>query len=161
MINQRVFQKASLLLLGAAFLFTSCKKDDPIMEDSKPAGTPYPLSGHYVWKFKVGNFDQESHLVCYTDSIGYSMIGPVYSTNYMMIQKEYSEENGQKRWIGVGKGGSIPKDGKFFVLFFKDIESSSVVVYKKEFDTEAAARQFAQPADDDTQDYGWNTYVKK
>lgn len=85
------------------------KNRDPIIETPTPK-TPYPLSGHYVWTFEIpGVGEQESHLVFYTDSIGYIMVGPAYSTNYMMIQESYTDTNGEMRWIGVGKGGVSQK----------------------------------------------------
>lgn len=133
------------------------KNDDNRVEDTK-----VPLSGHYVWKFEIpGIGEQESHLTFYTDSVQYIMIGPAYTTNYMMIQESYSENTNEKRWIGVGKGGSIPKNGVYFVMFFKDITENSVKIYKREcIGGKEEAESFAYPEADVSTDHGWNEYRK-
>lgn len=150
----------SLLLL----ILCSCKKEEkeqlqPIVKT--PEAT-VPLSGHYVWKFTIPDVgDQESHLVFYMDSVGYVMTGPAYSTIYTMIQESYTEENNEKRWIGIGRGGSIPKDDKYFVMFFKEITDSTVLIYKHECNEgKTEAETFPYPSDDATADHGWNLYRK-
>ncbi len=151
-----------LLLVSSAT--SSCKKDDPQPDNNPPAGgVKIPLSGHYVWKFEIPNVGaQESHLVFYTDSVQYVMTGPAYSTNYIMYTESYMENGDEKRWIGTGKGGSISKDGVYFIMFFKDITDSTVTIYKHECkDGKAEAESFAYPADDATEDHGWNVYDKK
>lgn len=154
-----VFAFSTLMLAG-------CKKEkiQPGTENpatTNPVSTAYPLSGHYKWVFDIpGVGQQESHLVFYKDSIGYVMIGDAYSTNYKMIQESYKETETEKRWIGVGKGGSINKDGKYFVLFFKNISASTVEIYKHECENKEEAYSFPLPDDQATADHGWNVYNK-
>ncbi len=158
----------TFLVIMSGMLFISCKKDDLQPEDTKnetpqPAKAKVPVSGHYLWEFEIpGIGNQESHLTFYTDSVQYIMTGPAYNTNYMMIQESYSEANDQKRWIGIGKGGSISKDGVYFVMFFKDITDNSVTIYKHECDGgREEAESFPYPDPDATADHGWNVYYKK
>lgn len=152
----------SLLALSIALLAFSCKKEENNPDPKPQQEIKLPLSGHYVWTFDIPNVgSQESHLVFYTDSIGYVMSGAAYSTNYVMMQDSYTEQGDKKRWIGIGKGGSIPKDKVWFVMFFKDITNNAVTVYKHECQDKAEAESFPYPADDATADHGWNIYYKK
>ncbi len=144
-------------LLAAMFL-VACKKEN-ITDDPKKG---FPLSGQYVWNFEIPGLGQQaSNLFFHTDSIGYSMTGDVFNTNYMMLKDSYKEDENEKRWIGVGKGGSISKDGVYFVLFFKEITDSTVTIYKRECTGKEDAETFAHPEPTATADHGWNVYYKK
>lgn len=78
-----------------------------------------------------------------------------YSTHYTMLPQSYKDSEAEKRWIGIGKGGSISKDGVYFVVFFKEITDSSVVIYKHECaNGKEEAEAFAYPAHDATADHG-------
>lgn len=154
-------RKNVLSLLLCSLVMVACKKENPKEMPGNSIVTP--MSGHYVWNFEIpGVGNQESHLVFYTDSIGYVMAGPAYSTNYMMNALRYTETGEERRWIGLGKGGSISKDGVHFVLFFKDITDSTVTIYKRECkEGQNEAENFAYPQPDATSDHGWNVYHKK
>lgn len=151
--------KTLALLLLCSMAILSCTKKETKTE---PPAKRLPISGHYVWEFEIpGVAVQESHLVFYPDSIGYVMSGAAYNTNYVMEQVSYKETDSEKRWIGVGKGGSISKDGVYFVLFLKDITDSTVTIYKHECsDGKAEAESFAYPDAAATADHGWNVYNK-
>lgn len=157
-------QKAVIMAMAISIVFASCSKDDsaPKQQQETPAAQ-FPLSGHYIWTFEIPSMGtQNSHFVFYKDSIGYTMDGPVFSTDYIMVQKSYTEKNDEKRWIGVGKGGSIPKDNVYFVLFIKDITDSTATIYKHECTKgKEEAENFAYPRPDETADHGWNVYYKK
>lgn len=150
------FTTSILLLILITF---SCKKENNHQEEITQVDNITMPSGHYVWEFKISAVGkQESHLILYKDSISYVMTGPAYSTNYIMIKESY--QNG--RWIGVGKGGSIPKDDVYFVMFFKDATDNTVTVYKHECKNgKEEAESFPYPAPDATEDHGWNVYHKK
>lgn len=158
---------ALLLLHTTAFI--SCKKESPIApeaqeEPKKETGTAdFTLRGTYKWDFEIPNIGaQQSSLFFYKDSIGYAMSGPAYTTDYVMQLESYTEQNGEQRWIGIGKGGSISKDGVWFVLFFKDATATSVKVYKRECKGgKAEAETFAYPSENATEDHGWNIYLKQ
>lgn len=147
------------LLIGAS----SCKKETNTDRKDKTEQTEkIPLSGHYVWEFDIPNVGtQESHLVFYKDSIGYVMTGPAYNSNYVMLHESFENKNSEMRWVGKGKGGSIPKDDKYFVLFFKEITDNSAMIFKHETDTKQEALDFEYPSPTATQDHGWNKYLKK
>lgn len=161
--------KKPLIIAAALFSITSivsCQKKE-VAPAPTPApiaqATPLPLSGSYLWKFEIpGVGQQESQLVFYPDSVQYLMQGPALTTNYMMTKDSYTENNSEKRWIGIGKGGSIPKDGVWFVMFFKDITDSSVTIYKRECAKgKEEAESLAYPDANTTADRGWNVYYKK
>jgi len=164
----RILSTSFLMAVLVGFSMSSCKKktSNPVAQEQKPETTVqydhYPKSGHYVWTFHIGNLEQNSHLSIYTDSIGYMMLGPVYTNNYTMLKQSYSEKDGVNRWVGLGtKGESISKEGKYFVLFFKDVQDDKFTVFKKEFETKAEAETFPMPAPDETDSHGWNIYEKK
>lgn len=152
-------------LLSVAGIHSCTKKEVAPAPTPAPAvqATPLPLSGHYTWKFQIpGVGEQESQLVFYPDSVQYLMKGPAYTTDYMMTKDSYTERNNEKRWIGIGKGGSIAKDGVWFVMFFKDITDSSVTIYKRECGKgKEEAENLAYPEANTTADRGWNVYYKK
>jgi len=155
-----------LLLLGLVFssFLISCKKkkaDEPAPSNPTEVLKSYPVAGHYTWEFNIGPVEQTSHLVIYSsiDSIGYAMQGGMYTNNYMMHKVSSSEKDG--RWVGIGKGGvSLEKDGKYFVLFFKDIKNKEFTVFKKEFETQKEAEEFSLPAKDSQDSHGWNKYER-
>ncbi len=157
----------SKTILGIAFLgsfaIAGCEKKGTDNDDDKgtiPVAV-LPLNGTYAWNFNIpGLGDQVSKMTFFNDSIVYDMAGPAYTTNYTMIKESYTATNDQMRWIGVGKGGSINKDGVYFVLFFKDISDNAVSIYKRECENKAEAESFAYPAADATADHGWNVYNK-
>lgn len=159
---------ASKFILGLALLsglaFASCDKKEKTPESNQEE-TNLPklgLSGTFVWNFNIpGLGDQVSKMTFFEDSVVYDMAGPAYTTNYLMMKESYAETNNQKRWIGVGKGGSINKDGVYFVMFVKDITATSATIYKRECENKAEAESFAYPAADATADHGWNIYNKQ
>lgn len=158
----------SSVLFTAALLFmgTSCKKDEAASPSG--GGTPVaapkiPYAGSYSWAFTIpGMGDQLSSHVFYADSVEYRMTGAAYTTDYAQLLTEYKPA--EDRLITVGKGGSIPKDGVYFVMFFKDVTDSTLTIYKRECGEGAAgleeARTFAFPAPGATTDHGWNVYLK-
>ncbi len=125
-----------------------------------PSADAFELEGRYLWKFTIPNLgDQVSAQEYYTERIEYSMTGGVYTNAYTMHLESY--DAGEGRWIGVGSGGgSIVKDGVYYVLFFRENRGDSVLVYKHECDSREEAYTFTYPAENATSDYGWNWYVR-
>lgn len=120
-----------------------------------------PFSGKYIWSFSIPLMGtQKSTHVFYADSVFYKMEGQVYNTSYMQLLHSY--DTTQHKLISIGRGGSIPKNGVYFVMFFKDITDTSVSIYKHECSNgESEALNFQRPADNATADYGWNVYYKE
>lgn len=151
------------LALCAGLAVASCaKKEQQPGENQELAAAQLPLNGTFAWEFSIpGMGNQVSKMTFSEDVVTYSMEGPAYTTNYVMTKVSYTELNGQRRWIGIGKGGSINKDGVYFVMFFKDITENTVTIYKRECSGKAEAETFSYPAADAITDHGWNVYHKE
>ncbi len=165
MSNFTPYNKLFLIIISVSLIWTACKKqpETPQKEDPKINEVVLPITGTYLWVFNIpGLGTQESQLIFEEDSVLYSMKGPAYTTDYTMIKESYTENDNEKRWIGVGKGGSIPKDDVYFVMFLKDITDSTVTIYKHECTNgKEEADTFAYPDENATADYGWNVYFKQ
>lgn len=154
------------LLLGLALIsglgVASCDKKEKAAQEQEAVKAKVPVNGKFSWHFNIPRMgDQVSAMTFTEDSVLYDMQGPAYTTNYVMIKESYTEQDGVQRWIGVGKGGSINKDGVYFVLFFKDITPASVTIYKRECTGKTEAATFPYPAADAITDHGWNVYNKE
>lgn len=113
-----------------------------------------PLLGVYRWTFQLGPFEQISTHTFASQYIDYNMRGKVHSTDYRMQKLSYDAE--QNKWIG------ITAEGVVYALFFKDLNADSVTIYKhkcKKGMSEAMALK--RPADDTTDDHGWNIYTRE
>lgn len=151
------------LALYAGLAAASCdkKEKDPVSNE-QTVNAKLPVNGTFAWEFSIPTVgDQVSEMTFTEDSIVYNMAGPAYTTSYVMMKESYREQNDQRRWIGTGKGGSINKDGVYFVMFFKDITDNTVTIYKRECSGKAEAENFSYPAADAITDHGWNVYHKK
>ncbi|MFT3884052.1 MAG: hypothetical protein QM724_01090 [Flavobacteriales bacterium] len=152
-----------LLSIGlVALTITACKKENEAPATTPAAGAAkIPFSGTYTWAFTIpGMGDQLSTHTFWPDSIHYSMAGSAYTTDYAQLHVSY--DAAEQRSITVGRGGSIPKDGVYFVMFFKDITDSTLMIYKHECGEGASglteARTFGVPPANTSADHGWNLY---
>jgi len=151
---------ATLLLLTP-----SCSSDDniTIVEETKePTKVTLPLSGKYQWGFEIPGMGEQVSIHDFKDGkIEYIMSGSAYSNSYDMIPESYNAT--EKRIVAVGKGGegTYNKDGVYFVMFFKDLTDNTVSLYKKECTSKEEAYSFAVPADNNTENHGWNIYKKE
>lgn len=158
------FLKVAAVVCCMSVVGASCdKKETKPQEENTNTEATVPLSGAYTWSFSIpGMGEQLSTLVFYPDSVEYAMSGSAFTTDYMMMKSSYTNAGNELRWIGVGKGGSIPKDDVYFVMFFKEITETSVTIYKHECDLgKEEAEAFAYPPADATADHGWNVYHKQ
>lgn len=107
--------------------------------------------------------DQVSTHHFFADSVEYAMQGAAYTTDYKQLLVDYKAS--EDRLITVGRGGSVPKDGVYFVMLFKDATDSTLTIYKRECGLGATAleeaRTFTFPAANSTTDHGWNVYVRQ
>ena len=139
-----------------SFLF-SCSYKNTEEETLKYAdqlpSDKFPLSGPYHWSFQLMGGKQLSTHTFYPDSIVYSMKGKVYSTDYTMHKLSY--EAATNKWIGEDE------DRIVYVLFFRNKTDSTINIYKRKCKDKGLqeAINFGVPADDATEDHGWNTYA--
>lgn len=75
------------------------------------------------------------------------------NTDYIIEFDSYQETD--KRWIGHRD------NNQYYLLFFKDIDSESITIYKQKVDNPNDAQNIAIPADDTNENYGWNIYYKE
>lgn len=151
-------KKISLLPFALLpFIFaTACGNEQPAVSDQELLAAlpnqPLPFAGTYSWSFKLAGFEQISSHGFFGDKINYQMQGKIHSTTYQMQQLAYDSE--QQKWLG--------KDGKgnYYVLFFKDIKSSSMSIYKRKHQQLEPLLKFSQPPATATTDHGWNVYSK-
>lgn len=115
----------------------------------------FKLKGTFYWNFKLMGGVQESIHSFYNDSIVYKMNGKVYETRYTM--KKLSYDSTEKRWIGQDAEKMI------YVLFFKEITDSTMVIYKRKCKTKGLQEAFdlSFPKPDATDNHGWNVYRNK
>lgn len=120
-----------------------------------------PYYGIYSWSFEIlGRGVQKSTFTFFSDSLIYKMEGDAYTTSYTQIFHQY--DSVQKRLITRGKGGSVPKDGLYFVMFFKDSTDSTLTIYKHECsEGMSEAKNFKFPESEAAADHSWNIYTKQ
>ena len=142
-----------IIFIILSTLFLACTKEKETTKEI----VKIPFSGTYSWQFNIPILgDQLSTNIFYEDSISYSMLGAVYTTNYTQIL--HSFDTLQNKLITVGNG---VKNGKYFVMLFKDISDTSITIYKHECVSGITeAEGFVKPDDNTTADYGWNVYLK-
>ncbi len=150
--------KSILYSICFLFLNTACKKETVAPEPTKEK---IPFKGKFSWTFEIPAFGkQKSSHTFFEDSIKHEFAGDAHTTFYNQILEMYDPT--EKRCITVGKGGIIPKDGVYFVMFFKEITDSSMLIYKHECTKgKDEAYQFAYPEPNTTNDRGWNLFKKE
>lgn len=114
----------------------------------------FDLSGEFEWKFKLGVVNQVSTHNFHEDYIDYRMRGKIYSTDYKMEKLSYDRKN--RKWIGLSDDGTV------FVIFFKQLGENHITLYKRKCRNGLQeAINLNVPADDATDDHGWNQYTRK
>lgn len=150
-----ILTKTAIVISTALILF-SCGYENTAKDTKKFANKlkkdPFKIRGTYYWNFKLMGALQESINTFYADSIVYEMKGKIYSTKYTMQKLSYN--NKEKRWIGEAPNKTV------YVLFFKEITDSTMVIYKHKCKDKGIeeALKFPYPKPDATEDHGWNTY---
>lgn len=115
----------------------------------------FNLKGTHYWDFKLMGALQESINTFYADSIMYEMKGKIYATKYTIQKLSYDAV--EKKWIGQDANKNV------YVLFFKEITDSTMVIYKHKCKNKGLqeAIEFPYPKPDATKDHGWNVYRTK
>ncbi len=147
----------NISFLFLAFLMLSCDDDNNSVNqtDDSLKNDKFNYTGTYLWKFNIMGTEQTSSHTFFADSIQYEMKGEVYTVNYTMNKISYDKLQG--KWIGE------TDDKTVYVLFLKDKTDSTVTLYKHKCASNGLqeAIAFDIPADDVTDDHGWNIYTLK
>lgn len=148
----RVFGIFAFMLFLWSCSYKNTEEDTLKYADKLPSDE-FPLGGTYYWSFQLMGGKQLSTHIFYSDSIVYSMKGKVYSTDYTMRKLSY--EAATNKWIGEDE------DRIVYVLFFRDKTDSTVNIYKRKCSDKGLqeAINFDVPADNATEDHGWNIYA--
>lgn len=153
-IFKQVTVVTSIVLLLLSCGYKNSTKDTQKFADQLKKDA-FELKGTYYWNFKLMGTLQESVNTFYADSIVYEMKGNIYATKYTMQKLSYDYK--EKRWIGQDP------DKNVYVLFFKEITDSTMVIYKHKCKNKGLqeALEFPYPKPDDTKNHGWNIYKNK
>lgn len=122
------------------------------------AGT-IPFSG--TWTRQFSPAPGAVHTATYeisSDDIHYTLVGSVGNADYhIQLDKVVSEEN---RMIGH------TDEGTHYVLFLRDVPADTIDctglcmrLYKQEVESVEDGATIAAPADDTTENHGWNLYT--
>lgn len=149
LIKTVVATSIALILLSCGYKNTT---KDTEKFASKLKKDVFELKGTYYWNFKLMGALQESINKFYADSIAYEMKGKIYSTKYTMQKLSYDHK--EKRWIGEATDKTV------YVLFFKEVTDSAMVIYKHKCKDKGIqeALEFPYPKPNATEDHGWNVY---
>lgn len=145
-----------IIAIGVVLFTLSCNYKNTEKETQKFSDKfkkdSFELKGTYYWNFKLMGTLQESINTFYADSIVYEMKGKIYSTKYTMQKLSY--DHTEKRWIGEAPDKTV------YVLFFKEVTDSTMVIYKHKCKDKGIqeALNFPYPKPDATEDHGWNMY---
>ncbi|MCO5239106.1 MAG: hypothetical protein M9904_03530 [Chitinophagaceae bacterium] len=116
-----------------------------------------PVDGKYRWEFEVPGAGKQTLIYSFTDSvINLDMTGKALTRNYDLSVLSYNRKTNKI----IAKGINGEKKGVFAVIFLKDIRKNSVLVFKKEFPTQAEAESFNIPSAESTESHGWNKFDK-
>ncbi|WP_018675663.1 hypothetical protein [Riemerella columbina] len=116
-----------------------------------------PIKGTYVWKFTIPSMGEQTSIHTFEGNIiKYKMEGKVYTVLYDMKIESYDDKS--KKIIAKGISGT--KEGRYFVMFLKDITLNTVYLYKAEVESLEKAKTFPLPNADDEHNHGWNLYKK-
>jgi len=157
----------TLLMVGAIVATsTSCKKEDKKTNPStsqtqtqnpnEPKSTHFPDPGEYVWAYDESMGQLKDHLIFNSgrDSIRFKKTG-IWGYQYIIHKVSFSED--ENRWVGIaGKSSDrivFDSEGKYVVMYFKDIKKNSAKIIRSVFNTEAEANEFVIPANPEWGDY--------
>lgn len=153
----RSSQRALGIALLSAFLTTCGPPSETVVDSVEPLedGTedPIPFLGTWTREFDVG--PGNTHIATYvvaSDRIHYTLTGDLGNADYVMIRHGFSGTD--NRFVGH------TKDGKYYVLFAREISDRNVTIYKQKVDGLTAALGLAMPPIDTTENHGWNSYEK-
>ena len=150
--------KKLLWIFVGGLLISACEYRNTAEETQKFAdqlvSDSFSLTGDYHWEFQLMGGAQHSVHTFYSDSITYSMDGPVYAIDYTMRKLSYDQS--LNKWIGEDE------DSIIYVLFFRDITDTALTLYKHKCKSSGLeeAITYAIPPADATDDHGWNVYAR-
>lgn len=116
-----------------------------------------PVYGKYRWEFEVPGAGMQTLIFSFTDSvINVDMTGKALTRNYDL--SVLLCDGKINKIIAQGMNGE--KKDIFSTIFFKEIREESVMIFKKEFPTQAEAELFDIPPAESTESHGWNKFDK-
>lgn len=145
-------KKLNIILFSAILFLSYCTKPQDTPNNSNN-NTFEDYIGTWSRSFEVTNTTQTATYIMSKNSIEYKLSGGIFSTNYT-IQKD-SYNTAKRQWVGH------TAEGKYYVLFFKEVKDNKLTLYKKPVATKAEGESSATPTDTDTDNHGWNTYDKQ
>lgn len=141
----------SILFTLLLITFSSCKKEEiPIID---PVLDIPEFVGNWQREYKIIGATFVASYKIDTNKIEYSNVGNGPGNAEYTIQFDSYDET-DKRWIGH------TEDNKYYLIFFKDITAESITLYKEKVNDPNEAMNTPVPSDDNSQNYGWNTYTK-
>lgn len=141
-----------LLLLIIITAFSSCKKEEiPLINPD--LDTPNFI-GNWERKYDIlGSEFTASYFIDSTQIIYKNEGNGPGNAEYTIQFDSYNED--ENRWIGH------TEENKYYLIFFKNITSTNITLYKQKVNDPNEAQEIDIPADDNNQNYGWNTYQKQ
>lgn len=138
-------------ILPMIFLFIACNDNDD--EIIAPQKQEISFTGIWGRQFEPmpGNLHTADYKI-YQDSIRYTLTGALGQADYVMLKDTFLLEN--NRFIGH-------TDTKHYLLFATHVNNDSITLYKQEVNSVEHGLSIDLPAEDDTNNHGWNTYYKK
>ncbi|MEC3906168.1 HmuY family protein [Tamlana sp. 2201CG12-4] len=139
-----------LLTLLTIFIgFMSCDNDDsPI-----PGNDTILFEGSFSRDFEVQSMTQRATYTISQSKINYDLAGGVAQTNYDTAKEYFSTDD--MRWVGYRESKTT-----YYVIFFKNITENTISLYKKEVKSLEAGKSEPVPDANNTENHGWNTYIK-
>lgn len=143
-------KKISILAI-VILLISACKKEEIVVSNPKLDVPEFVGDFNRTYKILGGDFIATYKIDSNTIEYSNEGNGPG-NTEYTILFDSYDEAD--KRWIGH------TEDFKYYLIFFKNITSTSIELYKQKVNDPNEAQTIAIPDADDEKNYGWNTYYK-
>lgn len=142
-------KKIIALLSISLLLITACQKEE--LDENVVIPDEIPFTGEWSRSFEAGpgNTHNASYKI-YNDSIRYTIAGTFVNSDYVMLRDTFLLEN--NRFIGH------TESNVYYLIFVKDVSSSSITVYKQEVASVEEGMSIEVPAANTNENYGWTTF---
>lgn len=140
-------------ILATALVFVSCNNDDdtPTEQNSRDEIT---FTGTWERQFEpVPGSTHTADYFIYQDSIRYTLTGNLGNADYVMKRDTFLMEN--NRFVGH------TDENQYYLIFVKNLTDDSLTLYKQEVENIEEGLSIGVPADDTTENHGWNSYQKQ
>lgn len=145
-------KKLHIILFSAILFLSYCTKPQDNQNNSNN-NTFEDYTGTWSRNFEVTGTTQTASYIISKDAIEYKLSGGIFSTNYTIQKDSYNTT--KRQWVGH------TTEGKYYVLFFKEIKDNKLSLYKKTVTNQSEGENSTIPTDTDTDNHGWNTYDKQ